>query len=85
MTNVKTMPEISCFLSARRHLREGRAVRALLIIGDLLQSEFGRPLAYQLLAEMYPASARVGEGTSANSLPAGRTVRVYEAGEVTEV
>jgi hypothetical protein len=56
MTNKQPMPEISCFLSARRHLREGRPVRALLIISDLLQSEFGRPLAHQLLAEMYPGT-----------------------------
>lgn len=56
MTKKKPMPEISCYLSARRHLREGRPVRALLIISDLLQSEFGRPLAHQLLAEMYPGT-----------------------------
>jgi len=56
MTKQKPMPEISCYLSARRHLREGRPVRALLIISDLLQSEFGRPLAHQLLAEMYPGT-----------------------------
>lgn len=56
MTKQKPMPEISCYLSARRHLHEGRPVRALLIISDLLQSEFGRPLAHQLLAEMYPGT-----------------------------
>jgi hypothetical protein len=47
-------PEVSSYLTALRLLRAGRRIPALLIVSQLLDSAAGRPLARQLLAEMYP-------------------------------
>lgn len=54
MPRQRPMPEISCYIDACRHLREGRRARALMIVGQLLKSELGQPLARHLLAQLYP-------------------------------
>jgi hypothetical protein len=73
------MPEISCYIDACRHLREGRRARALMIVGQLLKSELGRPLARHLLAQLYPDAppAKVRKENPPapdirDALPAGR-------------
>jgi hypothetical protein len=75
------MPEISCYIDACRHLREGRRARAFMIVGQLLKTELGRPLARHLLAQLYPDASPAGlrpqnlsvpEPELPDALPSGR-------------
>jgi hypothetical protein len=57
--------ELSRYHVALRFLREGRRDWALVLVGELLHSHSGRPLALELLAEMYrpvPLAQASGEG-----------------------
>ncbi len=51
--------DISRFHVARRFLQAGRRDWALVLLGELLRSDSGRPLALRLLAEMYREPTRV--------------------------
>lgn len=59
--------EISRYHVARRFLQAGRRDWALVLVGELLHSRSGRPLALRLLAEMYrePTDARARDADSA--------------------
>ena len=51
-----------CYRTARDLLRQGRRDRALVVIGELLRTDSGRPQALRLLAEIYgnaPSPAKV--------------------------
>lgn len=63
--------EISRYHVARRFLQAGRRDWALVLVGELLHSCSGRPLALRLLAEMYrePTDARVRDAGSAVPAP----------------
>lgn len=55
--------DMSRYHVARRFLRAGRRDWALVLVGELLRSGSGRPLALRLLAEMYREPTRVsGQG-----------------------
>jgi hypothetical protein len=45
--------DISRYQVARRFLQEGRRDWVLVLVGELLPTHSGRPLALRLLAEMY--------------------------------
>ena len=56
--------DISRYHVARRFLQEGRRDWALVLIGELLHSHSGRPLALSLLTDMYSetSGARASDG-----------------------
>ena len=63
--------DISRFHVARRFLQSGRRDWALVLVGELLRSGSGRPLALRLLAEMYrePTQVRAQEADTALPVP----------------
>ena len=63
--------ELSRYHVALRFLEEGRRDWTLVLVGELLHSHSGRPLALRLLAEMHPEPSvtRVSDGGSAMPAP----------------
>ncbi len=59
--------DLSCYHVACRFLQEGKREWTLVLVGELLHSHSGRPLALRLLAEMYretPATRATDEGSA---------------------
>lgn len=53
-----------CYLTARCLLQQGERDRALMVVGELLQSDTGRPFAMRLLAEIYGKTLPLPEVTA---------------------
>ena len=60
------------YLIARRLLQQGRRDRALVVVGELLRSDTGRPHALQLLAEIYGKAVPSAKVIAPEEAPAGR-------------
>jgi hypothetical protein len=64
---------------ASRFLQEGRRDWVLVLVGELLQSQSGRPFALQLLAEMYRKTSGTEVPDGELAMPASGSVEVLAA------
>lgn len=62
--------DLSCYHVARRFLQEGRREWTLVLVGELLHSVSGRPLALSLLEEMYRETSVTRTSDEESALPA---------------
>ncbi len=62
--------DLSCYHVACRFLQEGKREWALVLVGELLHSRSGRPLALRLLAEMYRETPTTRAFDERSALPA---------------
>ena len=76
--------DLSCYQVARRFLQEGRRDWTLVLVGELMLTVSGRPLALRLLEEMYPELSGTQATDAGSPTPAAGVVALLAAHDQTK-